>query len=102
MLEFEHKISQIILDLGNSLELLSISELNEKNNSKVFKLSIDELVSELIGKFVDLLEDLKEKNTDELKNVCNKYNIIFNSSSNKEDLMLLIFEYLQVNQKFTI
>ena len=62
MLEFEYKISEIIVNVGNSLELLSLIDLNKKNNSRVFQLSKDELITELIGKLVDLLEELKEKN----------------------------------------
>jgi hypothetical protein len=102
MSEFEYKISEIILKLGYSLELLSLIDLNKKNNSRVFKLSKDELITELIGKFVDLLEELKEKNITELENICNQYNIIFDNTSKKEDLLVLIFKYLQVNNQFTI
>jgi hypothetical protein len=102
MSEFEYKISEIILKLGYSLELLSLIDLNKKNNSRVFKLSKDELITELIGKLVDLLEELKEKNIAELENICNQYNIIFDNTSNKEDLLVLIFKYLQVNHLFTI
>jgi len=102
MSEFEYKISEIILKLGYSLELLSLIDLNKKNNSRVFKLSKDELITELIGKFVDLLEELKEKNITELENICNQYNIIFDNTSKKEDLLVLIFKYLQVNHLFTI
>jgi hypothetical protein len=102
MSEFEYKISEIILKLGYSLELLSLIDLNKKNNSRVFKLSKDELITELIGKLVDLLEELKEKNITELENICNQYNIIFDNTSKKEDLLVLIFKYLQVNNQFTI
>jgi hypothetical protein len=102
MSEFEYKINEIILELGYSLELLSLIDLNKKNKSRVFKLSKDELITELIGKFVDLLEELKDKNIAELENICNQYNIIFNNTSKKEDLLVLIFNYLQINNQFTI
>jgi hypothetical protein len=99
MLDFEYKISEMIIKIGNNLELLSINDLNKKNNSRVFKLSKDELISEFISKLVDLLEELKEKNETELINICNQYNIDFENSSNKESLLLSILNHLQLKQQ---
>lgn len=103
---FEYKFSKLVLNLGNSLELISMNTLKEKHKelglTNYSKLTKDQLISVLISKFVDLLEELKQKKVNDLKNICKQYNIKIVGSSKKDNLLLLIFEYLQINQKCSL
>ena len=103
---FEYKFSELVLKLGNSLELLSMNALKEKHKelglANYSKLTKQLLISVLISKFVDLLEELKQKKVNDLKNICKQHNIKILGSSKKENLLLLIFEYLQINQKCSL
>lgn len=95
---FEHNFSQLLLHYGEELEKMSFDEIfniyktNKLNN--FYSLHKEELIIGLIGKFVDLLETFKEKDINELVNICNKYNIVVEYPVNKYSILLNIMNYV--------
>lgn len=103
---FEYKFSKQLLRFGEKLEKMSLDDIfniYKTNNFKNFyTLYKEELIIGLIGKYVDLLEFIKEKDITELLSICNKYNITIEESFDKNSILLNIMNYVATNMQFKL
>ena len=103
---FEYNFSQQLPDFGEKLEKMSsdnIINIYKNNQYNNFYTSYKEqLIIGLIGKYVDLLEDIKEKDINDLISICNKYNITIEEPINKNSILLNIMNYVATNMRFKL
>ena len=103
---FEYKFSQQLLHFGEKLEKMSFDNIINiyKNNqyNNFYTSYKEQLIICLIGKYVDLLEFIKEKDITELVSICNKYNITIEETFDKNIILLNIMNYVATNMLFKL
>jgi len=103
---FEDKINTLKLNLNKELNKLNVDNLREKAKELgiigLSKSKKPDLISILEKEFMKLIDLLKEKKADDLKNIRKNYGIKRIASAKKEILLLQILDYCSINLLFKI
>lgn len=104
--DFNEKIIDIRVKTENELNKLNVDGLKDKCKELYItgfsKQKKPELVQTLLLEFNKLIDKLKDKKANELKNICKQQDIKCSFNSKKEILLCNILEYLSSTLKFKI
>jgi 5-methylcytosine-specific restriction endonuclease McrA len=104
--DIDQKIYDLRVKIETDLNKINIEGLKEKckemNISGISKQKKTEIIQTLLTEFNKLIVRLKEKKSNELKNICKQYNIKCSNSAKKDTLICNILEYSSLILKFKI
>lgn len=104
--DIDQKIYDLRVKIETDLNKINIEGLKEKckemNISGISKQKKPEIIQTLLTEFNKLIVRLKEKKSNELKNICKQHNIKSSLSSKKDNLICNILEYSSLMLKFKI
>ena len=99
--DIKQNLDKLRSSVENKLNELTIDNLKDKCKELgiggVSKYKKPEFVSILLGEFVKLGHLLKDKKTNELKNICKQYNIKGTTGLKKDEIALHILQYCSSN-----
>ena len=104
--EIEIKVNEITSKLNSELNKLNLDSLKDKAKdlgvSGISKIKKPDLIQILENEFIKLLPILKEKKSNDLKNICKQYGIKGVAGYKKDYLVCQILEYHSSILKFKL
>ena len=104
--EIEIKVNEITVKLNSELNKLNLDSLKDKAKdlgvSGISKIKKPDLIQILENEFIKLLPILKEKKSNDLKNICKQYGIKGVAGYKKDYLVCQILEYHSSILKFKL
>jgi len=104
--DIDIRINELRVKIETDLNKINIEGLKEKckemNISGTSKQKKPELIQLLLTEFNKLIDRLKDKKSNELKNICKQNSVKYSSSAKKDNLISNILEYSSCVLKFKI